>query len=149
MRKLYPILFLVVLLPFNSFSQENEGLARILTTVLESSIIQPYLPHDSANHLNIHYLIAGRNVPTRIKIVINGRLIPITTEPDGLSGNLLRVAKLIWKDERAKVVLKGPGNFFARYKLYFEEDDWVIANAYLKGIAFRNGKKNKSWDYKF
>lgn len=149
MHKLYPIILLVVLLPFNSFSQENGGLARILTTVLESSIIQPYLPHDSANHLNIHYLIAGRNVPTRMTVVVDGKLIPIFTDPKHLSGNLLRVVKLIWKGQRAKVVLKGPGHFFARYKLSLEEDDWVIANAYLKGIAFRNGKKNKSWDYKF
>lgn len=149
MHKLYAILLFVVLLPLNSFCQENEGLARILTTVLESSIIQPYLPHDSTNHLNIHYLIAGHNVPTRMAVVVDGKLIPMETDADELSGNLLRVVKLIWKDQRAKVILKGPGNFFARYKLYFDGDEWEIANAYLKGIAYRNGKRNKSWDYKF
>lgn len=82
-------------------------------------------------------------------IVIDEKLIPIETDPDKVSGNLLRVAKLIWKDQQAKVVLKGPGNFFARYKLSLEGEEWEIAHAYLKGIAYRNGKKNKSWDIKF
>lgn len=149
MHKLYPILLIILFIPAKSISQNHEGLARILKTVLESSIIQPYLPHDSANHLNIHYLIAGRNVPTRMTVVVDEKLIPVLSETERLSGNLLRVVKLIWKGQRAKVILKGPGNFFARYKLSLEGGNWEISHAYLKGIAYRNGKKNKSWDIKF
>lgn len=149
MKKHYLISLFLLLLPVSAFCQQNEGLARILTTVLENDLIQPYLPHDSSNQLNIQYLIAGRNVPTRMTVLVQGEVIPVKPDTERLSGNLLRVVKLIWKDHRAKVVLRGPGNFFARYKLYLDEDEWAVANAYLKGIAYRNGKKNRSWDFKF
>jgi len=149
MLKPYAFLFVIFLLPVKGHCQNHEGLASILTTVLESRLIQPYLPHDSTDQLNIHYLIAGRNVPTRMEVIVNGKKIPVVIDPEGYSGNLLHVAKLIWKNQKAKVIVKGPGNIFARYKLSYVEDRWEVANAFLKGVALRDGKKNKSWDIKF
>lgn len=149
MHKLYPILLVVFILPLKSIGQPHEGLAQILTTVLESTSIQPYLPHNTDGDLNIHYLLASNNVPSRIEVMIDGKMIPVITDPEGLSGNILRVAKLIWRKQKAKVVLKGPGNFFARYRLHYEDESWEIGRAFVRGIALRNGKKNKSWDIKF
>lgn len=148
MKKLSLLFLLCMLCPVVVPAQQHEGLANILTAVLESAMLQPYLPHDSLGNLTIHYLIAGKNVPTGMTVKAGQVLIPVASDEQALSGNLLKVVSISWKVTKAKVVLRGPGDFLARYRLRFENDQWQVARAFIRGVALRNGKKHKSWDVK-
>ena len=132
---------------FSSLSaQGNQDLADILATAIEANILDPYLPHDSLRQLSVGCLIVGRKTPTRIPLVVGGRDIPVLGDREEPIGFALRVKKLRWKNAKALVILRGPEHLTSRFYLTYWETRWYVTKAFVKGVATRQGKRQKSWD---
>ena len=143
------LLFVVSFFLCSSIFAQHEGLGQIVETVLHSKIIRPYLPKDSSNLPAITCLVSESNIPTRISVRIGDRLLPVYSEADGHGRNCLHLNKLVWRDELAKVKLRGGSDFRAKFKLRLLDDEWEITGAFLRGTAWKRGKRMQSWDFLF
>ena len=128
------------------YAQPNSRLGAILTEVFESEILKPYLPVDTLGHPDLRTILVGNRTPTRIPLRLFGQEITFVREgEDRSSGDLILLKRLTWKPGKALVVLKLQDQFQGRFRLKYAGEHWVIAQAYVHGIARRNGHLQRSW----
>ncbi len=146
---LIPLLFylLVAAFPIAVPAQGNQEIAEILELAIESPILRPYLPTNAQRLPEVDCLITGPYLPSRLPLVVFDDSIRVCQRAEDSFGIALQVKKFRWKYDKARVVLAGPPGFRGSFRFQWMSSRWYLTKAHVRGIAIRQGKRQRSWDF--
>lgn len=129
-----------------SVAQGNEELGQIISTVLQSRILTPYLPAARPDQPRLSALAMANRLPSQVEVMLDGWNIPVVRQGEQPEGFAILITRLKWRGDKAQLVLRGPEKLVGRFRLRYWESEWLISKALIHGVATRQGKRQRSWD---